>query len=209
MKSLILVLSLLLFSLFLNAQESGKDAVVASVNMNVLYLGISNTVEIAVPGVKSEKVTATMTNGSIEKGLHGWEAKPYSQAETIITVLVNGKKVADKKFRVKLIPPPVAVFAGKFEGSISKEVALNTDALDVELKDFLFDLKFTITGFVFFVSRDGMDYEEKSDSNKLNDKMKSLISGCESGKQIVFKNIKSIGPDGRPKDLQDIILTIK
>lgn len=117
MKSLILVLGLLLFSLFLNAQESGRDAVVASVNMNLLYLGISNTVETA--------------------------------------------------------------------------------------------LKYTITGFIFFVSSDGMDYEERSYSNKLTYKMKSFISGCEPGKQIVFKNIKFIGPDGRSKDLQDIILTIK
>jgi hypothetical protein len=209
MKSFFLVIGVFMFSLFVNAQESGTDAVVASVNMNVLYYGISNTIAIAVPGVKSDKVTATMTNGSIEKGLHGWEAKPYTQAESIITVLVDGKKVADKKFRVKMIPPPVAVFAGKSEGLIYKDVALKTDALDVELKNFLFDLKYTITGFVFFVSKDGMDYEEKSDSNKLNDKMKSLISGCESGKQIVFKNIKSIGPDGHLKELNDIIITIK
>jgi hypothetical protein len=54
-----------------------------------------------------------------------------------------------------------------------------------------------------------MDFEETSNGNKLTDKMKSLISDTNPGKIIVFKDIKSVGPDGKSRDLNQIILTIK
>jgi hypothetical protein len=209
MKSLSLVLGLFVFSLIVNAQESGKNAVVASVNMNVLYRGIANPIEIAVSGVTTDKVTATVTNGTINRTTNGWEVLPGDQLETAVTILVDNRKVSEKKFRVKNIPNPVAVFAGKSEGSLDKDVALKTDDLDVELKDFLWDLKFTIESFVFCVSKDNMDHELKSGGNKLTAEMKSFIAGCESGKMIVFEDIKSISPDGRLKELNDIVLTIK
>ena len=49
MKTICLILSLLMITFILNAQEIGKDAVAAEVIMIVLYRGISNPIEIAVP----------------------------------------------------------------------------------------------------------------------------------------------------------------
>jgi hypothetical protein len=209
MRSFYLVLGLFLISFLAAAQEKGSEAVVAAANMNVFYRGIPNPVEIAVPGIKAEKVSATITNGTISKSMNRWEVKPGEGAECIISVMVDGRKVADKNFRVKLIPPPQAVFAGKSEGTLDKFVALQTKELSAELKNFMWDLKFVITGFTFSISMDGMDYELMAEDNLITEKMKSLIAKCESGKMIVFKDIMSMGPDGRPKKLDDIILKLK
>ena len=209
MKTICLIFSLLIIPIFINAQEIGNDAVVASVNMNVFYRGMANPIEIAVPGVTSDKLTAIITNGTISKTTGGLSVSPGEKDETIITVLVDNKKVSEKTFRVKNVPNPVAVFAGKSEGQIAKEIALKTDILEVELKDFLWDLKFEIKGFTFFCSLDNFDREESSNGNKINDKMKSLISAIKPGKMFVFKDIKAIGPDGKIRDLNQIVLTIK
>lgn len=209
MKTISSIFSLLMISFFLNAQKSGNDAVVAAVNMNVLYRGMANPIEIAVPGATSDKVSAIITNGTLSKTTKGLSVSPGELAESIITVLVDNKKVSEKTFRVKNVPNPVAVFAGKYEGQIAKEVALKTDMLEVELKDFLWELKFEVKSFTFFCSQDNIDREELSNGNKLTDKMKSLISGIKPGKIIVFKDIKAIGPDGRMRDLNQIDLTIK
>jgi len=190
-------------------QEGLSEAVVAAANMNIIYRGVSNPVEIAVPGVKSDKVSATITNGTILKSSNRWEVKPGEGAECIISVMVDGKKVADRIFRVKLIPPPQAVFAGKSEGTLDKFVALQASELSAEMKDFMWDLKFVITGFTFLISMDGMDYELMSEDNLITEKMKSLMAKCEPGKSIIFKDIMSMGPDGRPKKLDDIILKLK
>ena len=209
MKPIYLILCLLMLPIIVTAQEIGKDAVVAPVKMNVLYRGLANPIEIAVPGVTSDKVTASITNGTIIKVTNGWEVSPGDQSELVVTVLVNNKKVSEKIFRVKNVPDPVAVFAGKYEGEIAKDIAVKTEMLEVELKDFLWDLKFVINSFTLTCSKDNLDLEVLSNGNKLNDKMKSLISTCKAGQKIIFNDIKAIGPDGRPRDLNPIVLTIK
>jgi hypothetical protein len=183
------------------------DGVAAATNMNVLYLGISNPIEIAVPGVTSDKVSATIKNGTINRTTTGWEVKPSSFNDLVLTILVDNKKVNEKKFRVKPIPSPVAVFAGINNGKASKDV-LVTGTLEAELKDFLWDLKFDIESFTFAFSMDGFDREITSKGNKLTDEMRSIISDLKPGQYIIFKDIKAIGPDGKLKDLNPLILKI-
>ena len=207
-KTIYLILFLLILPVIVTSQEIAKDAVVAAAKMNVLYRGISNPVEIAVPGVTSDKVTATITNGTIKRVTNGWEAIPGEKAESIITVSVNNKKVSEKIFRVKDIPEPVAVFAGISNGAISKNIALKTEVLGVELPDFVWDLKFEIASFRFLLQTDTGNIEIASDGNKLTDRMKSLMSAYKRGQTIVFKEIKAIGPDGKIHDLNPIILKI-
>ena len=208
MKTISLTFSLLMLSLTLISQEIGKDAVVASSKMNVLYRGLDNPIEIAVPGVKSDKVSATITNGTIKKSSIGWVASPGDQSESIITVLADNKKVSEKIFRVKSIPIPVALFAGKNNAEIAKDIAVKTETLDVELKDFLWDLKFVIKSFTLSWNKDNYDISESSTSNKLTEKMKEAISNGKVGQKFYFEKIKAIGPDGREKDLNPIIITI-
>jgi hypothetical protein len=209
MKTIYLFFSLLTMSVFVIAQDNGHNAVVAATKMNVLYRGINNPLEIAVPGVPSDKVSIIVTNGTVSKTDAGFSVSPGEQTESVIKVLVDNKEVSEKKFRIKNIPEPVALFAGKYEGQIEKEVALKTDNLVVELKDFLWDLRFTVKEFTLFYSQDNMDMEEISNSNKVTDKMKSMIAEIKPGKMIAFKDIKAIGPDGKIRNLNQIVLTIK
>ena len=52
------------------------SATVAPMLMNVLYAGIANPIRIAVPGVPSGNVTASMTNGTLVRKGDQWEARP-------------------------------------------------------------------------------------------------------------------------------------
>jgi hypothetical protein len=209
MKPIYLILCLFLTALTSSAQGNENEAVVAATNMNVLYRGVSNPVAIAIPGISTEKVTATVSNGTIKKVNSGWEIIPGDQDLTLISVLVNGKKVSEKVFRIKNIPLPEAYFAGKNNGTTSKAVVSKTEALEARLPDFAWDLKWTITGFSMLYSRDKSDIELVSASEKLTEKMKSSLSEFRIGDYIVFKDIKALGPDGRTRDLSPIILKIE
>jgi hypothetical protein len=125
----------------------------------------------------------------------------------VLNILVDNKKVNEKTFRVKPIPAPVAVFAGKTNGSIKRDV-IKTATLEAELKDFLWELKFEIESYTFFFSKDGFDNEIKSKGNKLTDEMRSVISDLKPGQTIVFKDIKAVGPDSKIYDLSPIVLKI-
>jgi gliding motility-associated protein GldM len=208
MKLISLFLGFLLSCLFTFGQETGNDAVVSATKMNILYRGIQNPIEIAVPGIPSSKVTATATNGTITKTATGWEIAPGGESESVVTVLVNNKKAGEKTFRIKAIPMPVAVFAGKNTGTVNKSTAVNVDGLEVELRDFALDLKFEIKSFTFLMSKDGFDYELKSEGNKFSAEMKALLADFQRGRAIVFKDIKAVGPDGKTMELSPVILKI-
>jgi hypothetical protein len=208
MKSICLFLCLLMLPFLLSAQEIGKEAVVAVTNLNILYMGVSNPIEIAVPGVRSDNVTATLTNGTIIKTTTGWEVKPSSVSDVVLTVLVDNKKVTEKTFRVKPISSPVAVIGGKFNSVLSKSDVLKAGVLEAELKDFLWDQKFEIKSFTLLYSKDGFDNEITSDGDKVTDEMKSIISNLKSGAFFIFKDIKAIGPDKQIVNLDPIAIKI-
>jgi gliding motility-associated protein GldM len=209
MKTIYLILCLFLSVLTASAQGNENEAVVAATNMNVLYSGVSNPVAIAVPGISTEKITATVSNGTIRKVSSGWEIIPGDLDLTLISVLVDGKKVSEKSFRIKSIPVPEAYFAGKNNGVASKDILAKAEELEARLVNFAWDIKFTIVGFRMMYTRDNSDYEMVSENNKLTDKMKSVLSEFRKGDYIVFKDIKALGPDGRTRDLSPIILKIE
>jgi len=187
--------------------EIRMEGVVAVTNMNVLYAGIPNPIEIAVPGITTDNVTVTSANGTVRRSEKGWEVIPLTFDDLVLNILAYNIKVDEKIFRVKPIPAPVAVFAGKVNGSLSKD-AMSTVTLEAKLEDFLWDLKFAIESFTFAYSKDGFDIEITSKGNKLTDEMKSAISDLKSGQSIFVKDIKAIGPDNKIYDLSPIILKI-
>jgi hypothetical protein len=209
MKTLHLLLFLCLLPLALAAQENKIDAVVALPKLNVLYFGVPNPVQIAVPGVTSDKLTATVTNGSINKTSTGWEIKPSLATGVVkLTVLVDNKKVSEKSFRVKSIPWPVATISGKQNGAVSKNEIITAGELDTEIKDFLWDLRFEVTSYSFVYTENGSDKEISVSGNKLTNEIKSAISNLKSGQQIIFKEIKALSPDNRIQDINPLTLTV-
>lgn len=208
MKSIYLIISLIMIPILVNAQKNG-EAVVAATNMNVLYRGVVNPIAIAVPGVASEMVTVTMTNGKIHHTDNGWEVFPGDLDESVITVLVNKVAVSDVPFRVLNIPDPVAVFAGIHTGEVTKDVAMKTPGLQVEVKDFLWKTQYIVISFILSYEKDGMTNDLLSNSNRITDSMKALISERSTGEQIVFNEIKAVGPDGKIRALEPIRLSIR
>ena len=58
-------------------------ATVSATMMNVLYAGIENPVGISVPGVAMTDISATMTNGSLNRQGDHWVAKPATVGQEI------------------------------------------------------------------------------------------------------------------------------
>ncbi len=209
MKSRYLFFLMVLISTTIYAQENGNDVVIALPNINVLYAGISNPIQIAVPGITSEKITATVTNGSITKTGTGWEIQPTTESEPVIlTVSVNNQKLTEKTFRVISIPVLHAVLAGKVNGAVSKNEIIKTGILEIEMNEFLLNNSFDVKSYNFQYSENGNNKEISVNSNKLTDEIKSIISNMKSGQDVIFKDIKVASPDGRTQNISPLILSI-
>ena len=76
------------------------------------------------------------------------------------------------------------------------------------MPDFDFDLQYQITGFTVLYSDKGSDFEEISTGSNLTTKQKDLIGRLTRGKNLIIKDIKALGPDGKTKELLPVILKI-
>jgi gliding motility-associated protein GldM len=194
------------------------NVVVSPTAMNVLYVGLDNPIDISVPGVGSDGISATMNNGTIRKGklekYRGeWVARPEvvgREASINVSAMVNGERMRfpPYTFRVQNIPDPVAKFAGLTEGSVAKNVALATPGVFAVLEDFLFDLEYEVTGFKMIVTQRGFDREASSNSARVTAEQRTLIDGLSRGQKLYITEIKAKGPDNRTRNLPPIILTI-
>jgi gliding motility-associated protein GldM len=194
------------------------NVVVSPTAMNVLYIGLDNPIDISVPGVGSDAISATMTNGTIKRGrlekYRGeWLAKPEvagREASINVSAVVNGERMRfpPYTFRVQNIPDPVAKFANMSEGTVPKNIALAQPGVFAVLEGFLFDLEYNVTGFKMIVTQRGFDREASSNGARVTVEQRALIDGLNRGQKLYITEIKAVGPDGKQRNLPPIILTI-
>ncbi len=200
------------------------NVVVSPTAMNVMYFNILNPIDVSVPGVSPNNIKIRVVNGSYttekvknSKGVSfrgNWAVKPNAvgqNVQIIVSAVDNtGKSTTYPPidFRVKPVPPPTAVFAGKNTGSVAKNTAAAQTGVYATLPDFDFDLVYKVTGFTVLYTDNRGDFEEQSTSSALTQKQKDLINRLTRGKNLFIKDIKCLAPDGRTLDLNPIILKI-
>jgi len=200
------------------------NVVVSPTAMNVMYKGILNPIDVSVPGISPDKIRVRIVNGTLSgervKNSRGetfkgnWSVNPTSVGKNVqvfvSTTDASGKtnNLAPVEFRVKPVPPPIAVFAGKNTGTIPKNTAAAQTGVYASMPDFEFDLVYKITGFTILYTEKGSDFEAQSSSSALTERQKDLINRLTRGKNLLIKDIKCLAPDGRTLDLNPIILKI-
>ena len=109
MKLLALIFAIVIsFDLF---AQTNTEPVVSADNMNIFYIGVDNPVSVAVPGVLSEKLKVTISEGSITGSNGKYTVNVSKPGDTEIAIYVETKpgvyeKEGTKKFRIKRIPSP-------------------------------------------------------------------------------------------------------
>lgn len=204
------------------------NATIAPTMMNVLYAGIDNPVRIAVPGVASQNIRPTMTNGTLTQRGELWIAKPakYGQ-ESVISVeakMSDGRwqNMAKTSFRVNRLPEPSPYldylddnnaprkFRGRGDEKLSKSQLLAIDEVKAAIDDDLLNISFRVLKFEtrYFDSMGNM-MTELSNGNNFSDRQKEQVRRLSKGKILIISNVLAIGPDGVERTLAPINITIK
>lgn len=199
---------------------SEPTATVAPTLMNVLYAGIANPMRIAVPGVPSGNVTATMTNGTLTRKGDSWEARPTKVGtEAVITVnarMTDGRNVemAKTSFRVRALPDPLPYIeytdangnVRKFRGgTISKRNLISADGILAAIDDDLLDVEYTVLRFelTFFDSM-GNAIPEVAEGTNFSQRQKNYIRNLSKGKRFYITRVVAKGPDGIERTIPTI-----
>ena len=200
------------------------SATVAPLLMNVLYTGVENEVRIAVPGIASQNVSASMTNGSLTlKGNDIWIAKPLNAGtEAVISVnarMADGRtqEMAKTNFRVRNLPDPKPFLtiqgrALPFEGGpLSRADLLNVNVAEAAIDDGILNMTFTVLNFEILSTNNlGQNIREPSDGPNFSANQKTMIRTLPTGKTMLVRAMNVRGPDGSQRTLRsplEIIIT--
>jgi gliding motility-associated protein GldM len=197
-----------------NVAKPSTVIAVSPLKMAVLYIGVDNPVEIAISDMPMKYITATVDSGEIEDQGGGQFVVRITKNIKVTKVNVfetyNGitTKLGERLFRVKKVPDPIPTIAGSTGGLVSKPMLAAAGGLIPVMKDFDFELFFTITSFTFSMNVKGDLIEKVAVGNKLTADMIKLINAAPKGTKIYIEDIKATGPDGMTRTLSSLILKI-
>lgn len=181
---------------FLLAQS--QNVAVQLTEMNLLYKGIDNPVNIAVEGVKNEDLIIatsdflTLANGNLraEKELRGEGFVYVGKKENQDTVWLDTVKL-----RVRSLPQPTAQLGGIPNDGLPKgkaSVVAQTSLLATMGAGFAYNLSYRITSYKCIIA-----YQDKppvifsGNSGAITGQMRSAIAQANNGDRILFEAIEA------------------
>lgn len=167
--------------------------------LNVLYRGYNNVVNITASGYPSEGIS--VTNGSTSKTGSGYIVKPGKGNTTAISVIgkdINGNSVSLKSidYRVEDLPDPILFWGGSKSGDKG-----NKSSTIIEAKygpEIPLNANFKILSWKFFAP--GLKGAAPTGAGSNISSVYSLIRGALPGTGIGFL-CKVRGPDGKVRNI--------
>jgi len=216
MKKIFLIL--FTFSTISVIAQNNKQIAVAPTKMNVFYIGVENPVDIAVSGIDYDEINISISNGSIKKideGKYNVRIKKPGKCR-INGSIKKGDSIINlpsREFRCKSLPNPITTIGSPYAnyyygGLISKSELLEIKGINATMENFVFDLKFVISSFIVTANIGGFDESARSSGSRFTSQQKSIIRKTEIGTRIIIEGVKAIGPDGKIRKLNDIVLRI-
>jgi gliding motility-associated protein GldM len=183
------------------------SATVSADLMNVLYAGYSNPMSISIPGVPLNKVSATMSGGTLQPvGPGKYIARPSSVGKDV-TITVSSTQTGHAQqmgqfaFHVRQLPDPTAYIqmgTSRFKGgSFAKASLMEASGVKAAIDDGLLDIEFKVTGFeaVFFDNM-GNAVPMVSDGASFSARQKDAFRKLSRNRRFYISRVTAIGPDG-------------
>ncbi|GAA4322010.1 gliding motility protein GldM [Flaviaesturariibacter amylovorans] len=188
------------------------NASIALDKMNVLYRDIANPITVAASGGGDDRISVAITNGRLEKtGAGKYNAFVSGGNEATITVSVDGKAAGASQFRVRDIPKPTASVGGYASGDNVNAGAFRAQpGVIAWIKDFPFEIKYTVTSFT--ISTDGDDgdiVDAKVSGNQWGAAARNVMAQVKPGKTVYIDEIRAQAENGKSFKLPSLVYYIK
>lgn len=192
------------------------NVVVSPTKMNAFYLGVPNPITVSVPGVKEEDISIKVTNGT-KRPIRGSNTEynifptKEGKAKVDVYAVIEGQRKHMKSipFRVFSVPDPVATVGGMNQGRMSRNEIMVQDGVSADLKDFVFDMKFTVKEFKMYTTMGDFEKVTKSKSNRFTPDQRKQMKSVRKGKSIYIADIIAVGSDKRERNLPPIKIIVR
>ena len=188
------------------------SATVSADLMNVLYAGFNNPISISIPGVPLNKVSATMTGGTLQPvGPGKYIARPSAVGKDItINVMSlqsgNAKTMGQYTFHVRKLPDPtpyIQIGDNRFRtGGLAKASLMNINGIKAAIDDGLLDIPFKVLGFeTVFYDNMGNAVPMVSNGDSFSQRQREAFRTLSRNRRFYITRITAIGPDGIKRSL--------
>ena len=182
---------------------SAPAATVANVDMNVVYRGYDNKMEISVPGLADSQLRVSANGATMTKSGNQYICKPTAKDEITILVSaeVDGKvqTIGQKKFRVRPVPSPSAFLklpngerwnpTMETSGRIKRKDLLDATII-AEYEDGMLKADFVITEFTVKIPR-GAGFDPITvKGGKFSEKQIERLKNLKPKQEFLIEQIK-------------------
>lgn len=189
-----------------------SGATVAADLMNVLYAGYDNPISVSASGISSDKISVSMTGGSLtSKGDGHYIARPAAVGKDVtftINGVVNGKSqsMGNFTFKVRKLPDPtpyIVVGDDHFRGGrLAKASILGVKNIGAAIDDGLLNIPFHVRSFkAVFFDRMGNAVPKSSAGANFTEDMRSTVRELRPGSRFYITEVQAVGPDGIERTL--------
>lgn len=195
-------------------------ATVSATMMNVLYAGYENPLSISVPGVPSNRISASIKNGNgtLKSSGNGFIAIPSKVGQDVVIAVTadqDGRRqsMGEYTFRVRQLPDPTPFIEyvdengnrQRYRGGgtpLSKRNLMASDGIVAAIDDGLLNIGFRVLGFeTTFFDNMGNAVSELSDGTKFSERQISTFQRLTRGKRFYIQRVRAVGPDGIERQL--------
>ncbi len=183
--------------------------------MNVFYIGVDNPVTVTAAGTPADQIRATVAGGSmIPRGNSHYIVRVKKPGRTRVTVSANGRTLGSAEFRVKTLPDPITTIGAKgtsyYKGGLCpKSTLLALRGINATMENFDFELSYRITQFMVTCNIGGFDESARSSSRNFTPQQKNIIRKAKRKSRVIIEGVKCVGPDGRSRKINDLVLKLK
>ena len=195
------------------------SATVSADLMNVLYAGYNNPVSISVPGVPLNKITATMSGGTLQPvGPGKYIARPSTVGQNVTFTVMStntgrAQQMGQFSFRVRKLPDPTPYLNMTDEhgnptrykgGGLAKAQLVAADAIGAAIDDGILDIAFRVQSFetVFFDNM-GNAVPMASEGAQFSARQKENFRKLTRNRRFYISRVTVVGPDGLTRTLQN------
>ena len=195
------------------------SATVSADLMNVLYAGYNNPISISVPGVPLNKISATMSGGSLQSSGPGrYIARPSKVGENVtftVTSTNTGRpqQMGQFTFKVRKLPDPRPYINMKdehgnptryFGGGLAKGQLVAATAIGAAIDDGILDVAFRVQSFetVFFDNM-GNAVPMASEGASFSSRQMETFRKLTRNRRFYISRVTVVGPDGLTRTLQN------
>jgi len=193
------------------------SATVSADLTRMLYAGYNNPISVSVPGVPLNKISASMTNGTLTpNGAGKYIARPAKIGQdAVITVTSTNtgrpQTMGTFAFRVRKLPDPTPYIDIKDEagnpsrfkgGNMAKGSLMAVETIGAAIDDGILDIGFRVLSFetVFFDNM-GNAKPLASDGANFSAAQKEQFRRLSRGRRFYISRVTAIGPDGIERTL--------